>query len=456
MSRDRAGRLRDELAAARAAGQHYEAAHALEGLEALDPKDPRWPHRLGDSLRILGRNEDAVAAWTRAVDRYVDQGFLARAVAMARTILYVDPSRTDVLERVEAKSPPPSRGFTMGAAVKAPAEIAAVPHAPLGAPEEAVASAPPLVRAADAADDETRFDDAPHSVDIPFTNAEVAPRSAPVSVVDIEVEELDVHQLSALPLFPLFASVDREVLQEIALCSELVERDDDGGVVLQRGDPADALYAIVEGSVRVVPPGVSPLAAPHLREGDVFGESCLLSGGERGADVLVHGRLRALRIGRDLLARVTSTNPNVGSLLFELLTRRLVGNLVATSELFGAFDPDTRRELARTFEARRAGAGTVLLETGKRSDALYISLAGHLHVEGASGEIDVAMPGAIFGQRSLLSGAPSELTVRAETEVLVLRLPARGFNALAAQYPPALAHLSELASRPVLKPEAIS
>ena len=52
----------------------------------------------------------------------------------------------------------------------------------------------------------------------------------------------------------------------------------------------------------------------------------------------------------------------------------------------------------------------------------------------------------MFGQNSLLSDAASEITVKALVDMVVLWLPAREFTRVAATYPPALAHLADLAA----------
>jgi len=48
----------------------------------------------------LALEADAVLAYERAVDLYATKGFMARAAAMAKLILAIDPTRGDVLERV--------------------------------------------------------------------------------------------------------------------------------------------------------------------------------------------------------------------------------------------------------------------------------------------------------------------------------------------------------------------
>ena len=142
-----------------------------------------------------------------------------------------------------------------------------------------------------------------------------------------------------------------------------------GAIVVRQGQPAEELYAIVEGAVRVVIPGLETSAQPILGEGELFGESCLLEHEPRKADVVVEGRLFALRISRAVLRQVVEEHPAAGEVLFALMTRRLVGNLLQSSSLFTAFDPASRRELGRLFEVRRAARALASSRKARRATA---------------------------------------------------------------------------------------
>ena len=101
------------------------------------------------------------------------------------------------------------------------------------------------------------------------------------------------------------------------------------------------------------------------------------------------------------------------------------------------------------FEVRLAPAACALQQAGKRSDGLYLLLAGAFAA--VDGDRHVPLPLAtLIGHRSLLSRAVAVRTVVASSESLVLRLPGGRFGQFAMQYPPALAHLSELAAQPLL------
>lgn len=237
----------------------------------------------------------------------------------------------------------------------------------------------------------------------------------------------------------LFADVPRDALADIAREAERVALPD-GALILAKGGRADALLVVVEGHAEVRIEGMGPVL---VGEGDVLGETTILADAVRTADVRARGDFVALRVNKEALDRIVAKHPEVGDVLFGLLARRLVSTALETTPLFAPFDPETRAEIARAFEVRRARAGTVLQEKGKKSDGLYLVLSGAARAR--AGEGDAAEPlthGALVGHEMLLARAPAPRTVTIETEAVVLRLPATKFTAFVTEYPPALAYLS--------------
>jgi CRP-like cAMP-binding protein len=257
------------------------------------------------------------------------------------------------------------------------------------------------------------------------------------------MEDSDFDAYAKMATFRLFASLGRDALIDLAAAAELVEFVP-GAMVIVRDEKAFALFAIVSGTARVIVPGNAEI---RLQEGDIFGESSLLDEGQRQADVKAETPLMCLRIDKKGLEAVMARYPEVEDALFDLLARRLVTNLMNTSPLFSAFDPQGRLELAQRFEVRRASAGTAIAEKGRRSDGLYVILAGNVMSDSDTGEFRIAR-GTAFGHASLMGGK-SDVTIRAATEAVLLRMPASGFAALAAQYPPVLAYLAETANEPL-------
>jgi len=657
-------KVRKKLEKAQAKGRTEEVVKLLEQMTELEPTAPRWPHKLGDINRKLGKNRDAVMSYSKAVDLYADQGFIARAIAMAKTVLNLDPKRIDILERVDPEAaralhraarpagasmaPPPSDALAddashphvrpVGPAAiiedgapmpahagvipdgdAALADAPPLPPAPTPEPtaeqaarreraraleqqqaqvhakqqiqharteelaeqqrvrlaarqdaereaereaahqkadletmqraeseraaklqaeleaqqqrtaelmaqlesekaratelaeraqaaartaEAAIADAPParqprtrpdtlenlalppvgesdpdldapemlvipgaprlptvggvyssvldsieeLAVAPDAGSDEVRFSNAPprRNVEIDLTDLEVEDRTSAVSE---SPPELSAQALSKLPLFPLFAEMPKDALGTMIQGAELVELQD-GEALMKRGDPADDLFGIVEGTVRVMARGKNMYLT--LSEGDVLGEACLLQDEPRHADVLADGEVTALRIPREVLHEVLQRHPALGELLLELLTRRLLGNLLQTAPLFQDFDTTGKQQLARAFEIRRAAAGTVLTEIGKRMDGLYIALTGKLTVNVPGEDERIEGAGAMFGQDALLGSTPSQCDIAAQVNMVVLRLPADQFSRIAMEHPTMIEKLSELSDDDVV------
>jgi CRP-like cAMP-binding protein len=498
-----------------------DALAALEQLELLEPKEARWPHRAADVLRRLGRMKDAELAYDRAMAMYEKQGFVARAVAVAKIIATLNPARESALDgadqhaaralRAATKPPPvmtpppsqsPPHGSRPAPAATSPSSASALaarlapslassrapslsqpaasssaapapptPHvseqvsfpapqaAPLvppptlgyiaGLPAEnvrLVARARPLLPALDVGYDEVRFENAPeYSTDVDlseFTALEDLPSDYGPAAEEFDMlESPTAERLALMSGAVLFNGVPLEVASEIARAADLVDLSA-GSLVYREGSPADALYILVDGAVQISVER-APRVELELTEGEVFGEACLVEGSLRMSDVRAKGPLLALRIPKSRLDTIVGSHPSVGDVLFELLVKRLVASTVQSSPLFAAFDPETRRDVASLFEVRRAPAGTLLKEHGKRGDGLYILLVGCIERD-RFGTITELAPGTMFGQSSLFSQKPEAETVRVRSEAVLLRLPTSSFGTFAMQFPPALAHLADL------------
>ncbi len=426
-----------------------DAIKALVQLEKVEPNEPRWSQRLGESYRRIGDEENAVEAFVRAFRGYFEKGFLPRAIAMAKLVKSMDAARGDLMERSLPKGAPPPPVLPPPRRRPPPLPVAAQ-----------VVKAAPLSRAPDAKEDEVRFSDAPDaSMKIDLDDLEISEVITldvdDVSIISVrpsvapkeeEIEEVSAYDAySAMSSLRLFAVASRDALMALADAADLKEFVP-GAMVIVRDEPAFALYAIISGTAKVTVPG-----SPEIRlgEGDVFGEGCLLDEGRRQADVKAESQLMTLRIEKKALDEITKKHPEIEDVLFDLLARRLLTNLLYTSPLFASFDPAVRLELAQKFEVRRAEPGTVLAERGRKSDGLYVLLSGNVMAEAEAGPPKRIARGTAFGHASLMGTAMADATVRSASEAVLLRLPAASFNALATLYPPVLAHLAETAHEPL-------
>ncbi|MGD8606314.1 MAG: cyclic nucleotide-binding domain-containing protein [Myxococcales bacterium] len=425
--------LKAQLAKALKAERLNEALDLYELIEKQAPDEPRWSHRRGDLLQRMGRKADAVLAYERAVDLYATQGFVARAAAMAKLILAMDPSKGQVLERVDPTAARRLHRESRAVIVTADDAPTSKYESPSTDTQSLITDALPLIADRRAPADETRFTKPEKTEDVTVDFTEMELIEGPLPPESLLSQRPSAAMLAQLPSMPLFAEVPRPILRALVEESTLMDVED-GYPLTMAGASADALYVIVEGN-----------AAGHrgedvdlllLGEGDLVGVACLLSNVTYAEEVHACGRLRVLRIEKRLLDRLVARHPPFDDVVLEVLIRRLIATLLSTNPIFTAFDRRTRVGLARLFEVRRALAGTRIVEAGKRSDGMYLPLHGRLVIKSidgrALGYVELGRP---IGQDSLLTREPSRFTIQAKSDVLVLRMPVPQFSKLLMKRP---------------------
>ena len=99
----------------------------------------------------------------------------------------------------------------------------------------------------------------------------------------------------------------------------------------------------------------------------------------------------------------------------------------------GLSDADLER-LAATVERQKLAPGELLLREGDPGDAMFVVVSGELEVTKRAGATEQPLarvgPGAIQGEIAALQGTERQASVRAVTEVEVLRIPREGLLAL--------------------------
>lgn len=116
MARD-ARQLRSEASEAAAAGKYKRALSAYLELEKLEPRDAQWSKRAAETYRRLGKEREAISAYTRSADRYAQGGFLVQAIAVCKLILQIDPSNDEALRRIATMNEEVGQGPTRAAVI---------------------------------------------------------------------------------------------------------------------------------------------------------------------------------------------------------------------------------------------------------------------------------------------------------------------------------------------------
>lgn len=138
---------------------------------------------------------------------------------------------------------------------------------------------------------------------------------------------------------PLFRGLPQPVLERIAgLAVQRSYRN--GEIIFSRGDPGDALYAVVTGKIRISAGAADgrEISLNIMEPGDTFGEIALLDGGTRTASATATVASELVSIRRDHFIGLVEREPRVALELLRLCGERLrwTSGLVEDAALLNA------------------------------------------------------------------------------------------------------------------------
>lgn len=392
-----------------ATNYEFEGALALyREIAREDPGDVVALSQIAELCRGLGKNEEAVAALEKLLERYASDGFLLRAVGVAKSILSIEPGRRHVEDRLAALLKARRSG--------APPQLSRAPRRPSQLPGRPSSSVGQLLREVD----------------------------RPLEVVHDESD--------GLPSIPLFAALPKGAFAQILRSMDMRELKE-GEVVVREGESARSFFILLEGRVRVekTVPDRGPVTLAYLDEGACFGEMSLIDGSPRTATVVVERAAKIAEIDKQTLDETVERFPSVARALRDFYAERLLSTAMALHPFFGPFELAERRDLARGFARRSFAVGETLIHEGRPGEGFYLLLSGRLVVEKSSPtgpvQLGVLNAGDMFGEMSLLSKAPTTASVRADEDSMVLRLGRKTFERAQSARPEIRALLEEMQQR---------
>jgi len=345
--------LRDEAAAAVAAGKHKRALAAYLELERLESGDAQWAKRAGEVYRRLGNNSNAIAAFERSAERYAQNGFLVQAIAVCKVILQIDPDHAGTLRRLAEMNEQIGAAQTRVASMadNNPAlhenpSVAALRRGRMGEPDQTAGddrrSRPPTA---------------------PPTPAVSRTRSRPVAL-------------------SLGAALDTVDLKTEVPASHLRE-DGDPGIHVIPIDEEDFDHTPTDVDRTMPLPAESP-AQDASRDRDASETELVL------ADLEEIPLPQPRRIGA-AAARALAATP-----------------------LFAGMPSDALQALVENLQLVALERGEPLFREGDPSDALYVIVEGEVAVETRGpprAEVSRLGPGAFIGEVALMTDQPRSATV---------------------------------------------
>jgi CRP-like cAMP-binding protein len=173
----------------------------------------------------------------------------------------------------------------------------------------------------------------------------------------------------------LFSELNESELQEVAAHAQIRNVPNDT-TIFYEGDPADAVYVVVNGRVKVVTTSTDgkEFILTVLGAGQVFGEMGLLETAPRSASVITITEVELMTIKRDDFDRLIENRPSISRKLMAILSRRLRR---ANSKMESLAYMDVAGRLARYLldmaldHGQRLGNGWVVVKRPTHSDIAH-------------------------------------------------------------------------------------
>lgn len=241
--------------------------------------------RQAEILGLAGNRDRAVKVYRELAERYARDGFYAKAIALYKKVLRLDPDLDDIHSELSRLIEQDQRS-----------------RLPL---EERLALEPPTDRP---------------EIDIDLDDTPAEHPASPDGGGHADDGSARSKELEASRLFTAFP----EGALEAILASTELRSYDEGDIIVTEGEQGSSLFLIVSGEVKVFTRGERgehvPLA--ELGPGDFFGEVSLLTGRPRTATITARSEVTAIELAREDVDEITATHPGVVDVLKAFYERR--------------------------------------------------------------------------------------------------------------------------------------
>jgi|SRR3989338_904665 len=132
------------------------------------------------------------------------------------------------------------------------------------------------------------------------------------------------QEIELIRQFPIFSKIQPAMQKLLCFTAERLTYDA-GQVMFNAGDPGDAAYIVIEGSVEIsVPTPAGPIVVNTLGRNEILGEIAIFGDVPRTATAKAISKLETLKISKELFIKVIRENPDAAIELIKILAMRLV------------------------------------------------------------------------------------------------------------------------------------
>lgn len=215
-----------------------------------------------------------------------------------------------------------------------------------------------------------------------------------------------------------------------------------GETVCNSGDPADGLYVVKSGSVRIFTEENGKEISMGVRKArEVFGEIAMLREARHESSVRASVKSELLFIPRAAIEPIVYRNPAAQAFVTTYVAISSAGGFVARLfDLRGKVSKSELEELVQSVGAKRVSAGKTILKQDSREDRrLYIVRHGEVRIlrteEGVEYPLATLRQGEIFGEKACLMRQEQLASVIANVDTTLLVIPEKTVHLIAERNP---------------------
>lgn len=232
--------------------------------------------------------------------------------------------------------------------------------------------------------------------------------------------------LSDIEFFSVFSDSEQEQVLQNATTLNF----NFGEPIINAGDPAEGLYIIQKGTVRLFTSENGKETSLGVRKkGRIFSELAALRPVDHEYSVRASAKTELLFIPRDVLLPIIQSNPDNENFVTRYVAISAAGGLV--SQLFnlkGKVDPAENEEFIRSIGIKRVKQGDVIIAQENTEDKrLYVIRQGSVGLvrkeEGDEYPLATLGPGDVFGEKAALLYQEQPATVTAKKDTILLIIP---------------------------------
>ena len=215
----------------------------------------------------------------------------------------------------------------------------------------------------------------------------------------------------------------------------------EGATVFDEGAPADRMYLLLEGDVRLVR---GSRTIDIVKAGEIFGEMAVITGQARSAGAIARGACRAASLDPAQFERAIQATPEFALMLSGIMINRVrltTALLARAGKLPGPEAGEAARILDQALVDELAGAlrqrppqryppSMVIMREGESGLYMYVVIQGRVAVSVKSTVVERIGPGGIFGEMALVDQSARAASAAAETECVLLPISRSDFLAL--------------------------